>query len=167
MVLSLLELKNCSTVLAGISRDRKRLETGKKIGADLAVDTEKEDIKKKLDQELGIGEVDICFECAGAAGSFISCMEHVKKMGSLIQMGIFRRDILLDFNKIVFKQLSIYGSLGFTWEAWDKSLELLKSGRLKLDLFVTHRYRLAEWEEAFKKAGEPGSLKVMINPGID
>jgi L-iditol 2-dehydrogenase len=167
LVLTLLKLKKCRTLLAGISKDKERLDMGKRIGADLVVDTGNEDAGKVLEERYGKDVFDICFECSGASGSFKNCIDKLKKMGTLIQMGIFHKDFNFDFNNVIFKQLAVYGSLGFTWKVWERSLELMKENKLGLDLFITDSYRLAEWEKAFNKAAESGSLKVIIQPDLD
>ncbi len=166
LVLSLLKQKNCKVALAGMSNDKKRLEIGSKLGADLVIDVEKEDIGESLYNKFGINEFDVCFECAGARESLINCIDYLKKMGSLVQVGLFQKDFSINFNNIVFKQLALFGSLGFTWKSWEKSLELLKSDRLGLDLFITDIYKLTEWEEAFNKVRESGSLKVILKPDL-
>ena len=162
LIVSLLKLRNCIVALAGISKDKKRLEIGSKIGADLVINTEKEDIGNILYNKFGLKEFDVCFECAGLGESSINCIKNLKKMGSLVQVGLFSKNTLVDFNDIVFKQLALFGSLGFTWRSWNKSLELIKSDKLKLDLFITDRYKLTEWGEAFSKARESDSLKVIL-----
>jgi len=162
LILSLLKLKNCNVILAGISQDKKRLEIGKKMGADLAVNIEKVNMREILHSSFESDGFDECFECSGAGTSLINCINYLKKMGSLVQVGLYNKDIKIDFNNITFKQLAVFGSLGFTWESWDRSLALLKSGLIKLDSLITHRYKLEEWEEAFHKSKDEDSLKVII-----
>jgi L-iditol 2-dehydrogenase len=164
LILMLLKLRNSNVILAGISKDEKRLEVAKKLGADLALNVEKEDLTAILQNKFGIKEVDVCFECSGAGKSLNSCITYSKKMGSIIQVGIFGNDQVIRINDIVLKQIALFGSLGFTWKSWLKSLELLKNNKLKLDIIVTHKYKLDSWSDAFEKAQEPDSLKVILEP---
>jgi len=162
LVLLLLKLKKARVILSGISKDKKRLETGSKIGADLAVNSENEDTLKMLYSKFNIHNFDICFECSGAGASLINCIDYTRKMGSLVQVGLFSGDIKIDFNNITFKQLAVFGSLGFNWGSWDKSLNILKNGLIDIDPLITHRYGLEDWEKAFEKSRDPDSLKVII-----
>jgi L-iditol 2-dehydrogenase len=164
LVLSLLKLRNCKVILAGISRDKQRLEIGKEIGADLTINVEKEDIGENLYNKFGLRNFNVCFECSGVNESLKNCISYLKRMGFLIQVGLFGKDCLVDFNDIILKQLTVFGSLGFTWKSWDKSLELLVNDKLRLDRFITHKYKLDEWEEAFNKSKEADSVKVILDP---
>lgn len=162
LILSLLKLRNSKVTLAGISRDEKRLEIGREIGADLVINVEKEELGKSLYNNFGLRDFDVSFECSGVSESLMNSINYLKKMGFLIQVGLFNKDSLLNFNDIILKQLTVFGSLGFTWKSWDKSLELLKNDRLKLGMFITHKYKLDEWKKAFNKSKEADSLKVII-----
>ena len=164
LVLALLKLRNCKVVLAGISKDKKRLKIGRNIGADLAINIDEEDIIKSLYKKFGLRNFDICFECSGAGKSLINCINYLKKMGFLVQIGLYGKDMTFDFDSITFKQLTIFSSLGFTWKSWDKSLKLLREEKLKLDPLITHRYKIDQWEKAFNKAKEADSVKVILEP---
>lgn len=164
LISSLLKMRNSTVVLTGISKDKKRLEIGKSIGIDIAINIGEKRIEKELIKELRLERFDICFECSGAASSLTSCINNLKKMGSLIQVGLLGSDSLVNLGNVVLHQLTLYGTLGFSWQSWGKSLEILKSGKLRADLLITHKYKLDEWEEAFRKSREDDSVKVIIEP---
>lgn len=164
LILALLKLRNCRVALAGISSDEKRFEIGKKIGADLIINIEKEEIGKSLFNKFGLNSFDKCFECSGVEASLNNCINYLKRMGFLIQMGLSGKNFFVSFDCIVTKQLTVFGSMGFTLRSWNKSLELLKENKLKADHFITHKYKLDEWEKAFNKPKEADSIKVIIEP---
>ena len=164
LILMLLKLRNSNVVLAGITKDEKRLEIGNKLGGDLVLNVEKEDFTTSLYNKFGIKEVDVCFECSGSGKSLNNCINHLKRMGSIIQVGIFDNEQVIKINDIVLKQIALFGSLGFKWRSWFKSLEMLKNNKLNLDLLITHKYKLDAWKDAFNKAKESESLKVIIEP---
>lgn len=114
LILMLIKLRNSNVVLTGITKDEKRLELGKKLGADLVLNIEKEDLSAGLYERFGKKEVDVCFECSGSGKSLNNCINISKRMGSIIQVGIFNSEQVVKINDIVLKQLTLYGSLGFT-----------------------------------------------------
>jgi len=164
LITALLKLRNCSVILAGISSDRRRFKIGGKLGVDLVVNVEKEDIAKSLFNKFGVSTFDKCFECSGVDTSLNNCINNLRKMGSLVQVGLSGKKSTVDVDSIVTKQLAVFGSLGFTLRSWDKSLQLLKERKIDESLFVTHRYKLEAWEKAFDKHKEGDSIKVMIEP---
>ncbi len=164
MITALLKLRNCTVVLAGISNDEKRFRIGQKLGADLIVNVDKKDIGKSLLDKFGARTFDKCFECSGVDMSLNNCINNLRKMGSLVQVGLSGKKSSVDVDSIVTKQLAIFGSLGFTLRSWDKSLQLLKESKIVESFFITHRYKLANWETAFNQHKERDSIKVMIEP---
>ena len=162
LVLSLLRLRNCKVALMGLSEDNKRFEVARKIGSDLGIFVDNENIKGKIDNILGANFFDISFECAGVPESVNKCITYLRKMGCLIQLGLFNKKASIDMNDIVIKHIAIYGSLGYTWNDWDKSMELIKRKELKLDKLITDIYKIEDWENAFKKAKNHDSLKVIF-----
>jgi L-iditol 2-dehydrogenase len=46
---------------------------------------------------------------------------------------------------------------------FERSLNLIATGRLKLDSLLTHRFKLAEIETAIKVAEQGSAIKVVIN----
>ncbi len=165
LVMMLIKLRNSKVILTGIAKDEKRLELGKKLGGDLALNIEKEDLSACLYERFGKKEVDVCFECSGSGKSINNCINISKRTGFIVQVGMFNSsEQVVKISDIVLKQLTLYGSRGFTWRSWFKSLELLKDKKINPDPIITHKYKLTEWAEAFDKAKEPDSLKVIIEP---
>jgi threonine dehydrogenase-like Zn-dependent dehydrogenase len=50
----------------------------------------------------------------------------------------------------VLRDLHIEGILGYTTKSWIKTLDLLESGRLRLQDLITHRTRLDHFAEALQ-----------------
>jgi 2-desacetyl-2-hydroxyethyl bacteriochlorophyllide A dehydrogenase len=89
-----------------------------------------------------------------ASGSKIGVEVALKKMvrgGKLLMLGFIGHDVSIPFvvDDIVNGDFSIYGSFGYTSEAWAKTVALLNSGDLDLTFLVTHRFALSDWQKAF------------------
>lgn len=162
LCLLLLRKRNITTVLLGLAKDEFRLNLGKKIGADCTAKADEEDVMQVIEENFMKDSFDVCFECSGFSDSLTKCIDLVAKMGSVIQVGIFNSLTTLDFNKVILKQLKIFGSLGFNFEIWQKSYELITSKKLDLKPIITHKFKLEDWEKAFQIAASPISGKVII-----
>ena len=78
-------------------------------------------------------------------------------------LGIPEKEIAIDWNKVVFKMLTIKGIYGREmYETWYKMTVLLQSG---LDILpvITHRFSYRDYEEGFRVMRSGQSGKVILN----
>ena len=86
--------------------------------------------------------------------------------GRIVWFGIPKAPATIDIGKyIINKELRFESVFGRRiWETWYQVSDLLLSGKVDLSTLVTHRYRLADFEEAMRvmRSGECG--KVVLTP---
>jgi L-iditol 2-dehydrogenase len=160
------KLEGARVIVAGIAKDRSRLELAKNLGADVVVDVSSEDLPGIVGG-LSEGEgADLVYECSGVASSLDLCWEAVRREGTLAQVGIYPSRIETDFNKVVMKELTVAGSFGYVWSSWRRSIQLLSEGRLNTRALISHELSLSEFEEAFRITQDGTATKVIFNIGM-
>ncbi len=158
------KLEGAQVIVAGIDKDKRRLALAKKLGADVVVDTTREDLREII-QKRGNGEgADLVYECSGASSSLDMCWEAVRKEGTLVPVGIYPGPITTDFNKITMGELKVIGSYGYVWTSWQRSLRILEEGKIATDSLISHEFPLNEFNEAFRVTGDGSATKVVLNP---
>ncbi|ONI46666.1 hypothetical protein AN643_01355 [Candidatus Epulonipiscioides saccharophilum] len=82
----------------------------------------------------------------------------------MIQLGVGKQNVDLFFTTIQQKELSIYGSRNARREDFKEAIELLSSGKIKVDDVVTNMYKFEDAPKAFADfdANAGSMLKVMI-----
>ena len=115
--------------------------------------------------------VDIAFEGTGASASLSACLDIVKPGGTVVALGNPIGDVTLE-KAIYWKQLRKQLRLVGTWNSrfggaendWTKALELVRSGRLALKHFITHRLPLNRLREGLEimRNNEIYSNKIML-----
>ena len=165
MCLKILAAEGIKTIVAGLSDDVLRLEAAKKMGASVVVNVNEQDLLSVVNEETNGMGVDVAFECSGAAASIRSCFEALKRLGSYTQVGISGREITLNFDAILYKQLHVVGSVAYSVATWDRLLKILNQGAVRLDDLITHTLPLERWKEAFDLCEQKKALKVLISPG--
>lgn len=83
-------------------------------------------------------------------------------------VGVPKQPFTLDVTQYVIKQgLTLKGSFGRSlWHTWDVLSSLVSRGRLDLDMLVTHKIGLSQFQEALDlQGGNTG--KVLLLPGRD
>jgi L-iditol 2-dehydrogenase len=163
LCLLLLVRRGCRVIAAGTSQDVARLELARLCGAAVIVDVERDNLQEVVGRETGGRGADAVFECAGAAASVKACLQAVGKRGCYVQVGIIGKEISLDFDTILFKQLRVYGTVGHSLRTWDKVMSILRQRDINIASVITHKFPLSRWREAFDLCEAKQGAKVLIS----
>jgi len=164
LTLQVAKLEGARVVVAGLARDRHRLECARSLGADAVVDVEQENVVEVV-RELSGGEgADVVYECSGSAASLALCWQAVRKEGTLVPLGIYGGPIETDFNQITLKELRVIGSYGYVWSSWRRAVQLLASSSVRTSELVSHEFPLDRFEEAFAVTQDGRAVKVVLLP---
>ncbi|MCL5074601.1 MAG: zinc-binding dehydrogenase [Chloroflexi bacterium] len=151
-------------ILCGTSADIERLRLGAALGLDATIDGQKQDpLATVLAYSAGQG-ADAVFECAGAAAAAQLGLAAVKKRGRYVQVGLFAKNIELDFNQITTKELTVVGSFGATYVSWQRALELLAQGKVAVHPLITTELPLSQWEIGFTQMQQRQGCKIILRP---
>jgi len=139
----------------------------RKFGATDCVNVAQTDARAAiLDLTEGAG-ADIVIETSGFPASSAMVLDVVRKEGKVAHIGWANDLPPLPVIPIMAKTLTVYGVGGNGGRGqYERSLELVRSGRFDLDPLVTHRYSLDEVEQAFATASSKsdGAIKVVVTP---
>jgi threonine 3-dehydrogenase len=140
-----------------------RLELAKKMGATRVVDSRSEELGKVM-HELGMTEgFDVGLEMSGNGPAFRSMIAAMVNGGRVALLGIFPSEVSIDWSKVVFKGLFIKGIYGREmYETWYKMAAMVRSG-LDLTPVITHRFPVAQYQQAFEVMGSGQSGKVLLD----
>lgn len=118
------------------------------------------------DPAAAIG-VDVAFECAGDPGALVTAMRAVRPGGSVMLVGIPDGDETV-FPASLARRKELTLRLVRRMEAPDlpRAIELVRSGAVRLDGLVTHRFGLEDAPAAFELAAARRGLKVVVEPEV-
>ncbi len=139
-----------------------RRELARKMGATAVVNPLKENLRKVMDG-LGMIGFDIGLECSGAPAAFNQLIEHMYNSGKVSLLGILPSNTLVDWNRIIFKGLTMKGIYGREmYETWYQMEQMLLSG-LDISPMITHRYSIDDFQKGFDVMEEGNCGKVILN----
>lgn len=164
LCLKLLVAEGIKTIVAGTAEDALRLEAARRAGARVIVDTSSQDLAAIIAEETRGAGVDVAFECAGAAQSARNCLRALKPLGQYTQVGIFGREVSLEFDLIFYKQLRVAGSVAYSVTTWERLQKILEQGAVRLDDLITHKMPLEQWRDAFDLCLNKQAIKVLLSP---
>jgi threonine 3-dehydrogenase len=139
-----------------------RLDLARKMGVTCAVDVRSIRLAE-VQQDLGMLEgFDVALEMSGNPSAFREMLENMAHGGRIAMLGIPSEDIAIDWNTVVFNMLTIKGIYGREmYETWYMMTVMLQSG-LDISPVITHRFDIADYEEAFAVARSGKAGKVVL-----
>jgi threonine 3-dehydrogenase len=143
-----------------------RLEIARTMGADLALDARDPETVARIEEATGGDGVDVVLEMSGSQPALEQALEFVTRGGRISLLGIFASPVELHLSDLVIqKGLRLYGVYGRKiYETWERTQSLLRSGAVDPTPLITHRFDLAEWEQAFTLVASRHSGKVVLLP---
>ncbi|MEM3627193.1 MAG: zinc-dependent dehydrogenase [Candidatus Bathyarchaeia archaeon] len=145
-----------------------RLHMAKKFGADILVNSEREDLADVARAETDGMGVDVAIVTAPSLEAYKSGFRACRKGGRLCVFAPTEpgKYLQLSPKELFFSEVQIIPSYSTSHMETRMALELIKSGRMNVKELITHRFRLLEAADAFKTAhGAKESLKVMVLGG--
>jgi L-iditol 2-dehydrogenase len=162
MAMQVAKAHGATVIISGTAIDASRLELAKSLGADVAVNIEKEDLEEKVMAATRGYGADVVLECSGVAPAIDTALNLIKKQGYFVQIGLPSDKILFDISKVAFKEIKFTGSLGSRRSSWEQALMLQESGKVKLEPLGDTVMRLSDWKEAFKRFEDKSGCKIIL-----
>ena len=158
-------------IITGRTKDARRLEVAKALGADLTINIDTEDALARV-QEITNGRgVDLVIDCTVGAGSepTILGIEAAKRRGGTMVVQAEGNQKFPDFpiGRLTRKGMTLKSARGHSYRSVEMALQLLASKRFPLDLITTHRFGLSQVDYAIKSVGgqgAPGAIHVSVMP---
>ncbi|HNW85999.1 MAG TPA: alcohol dehydrogenase catalytic domain-containing protein [Candidatus Limiplasma sp.] len=142
-----------------------RLSMAQKLGATRTVNPREGDSLEAAVRAAtdGLG-ADRIFECVGREETFVQALTLLRKKGLATVVGIFEQpQITIPVMQLVNKEICVQGSQGY---CWDFPIALQLAGEIGLEQLVTHRFPLAELQQALETALDrtQNTVKVVLKP---
>ena len=105
----------------------------------MPVDVSKTDLSETMNRLKMTEGFDVALEMSGAPAAFDQLFDAVVTGGRVALLGLPAKPMLVDWNKVIFKQLTLKGIYGREmFETWHKMIAMLESG-LDVRKVITHR----------------------------
>ncbi len=114
---------------------------------------------------------DLVVEAAGSVQAAAAAIAAPRRGGTVLFLGLppHGQTVALAVDDMVNNDLAMLGSFSYTAAAWRDVVGLLNSGLIRPGFLVTHRFRLADWEQAIAclrgGGGQRGKVVLQIGAG--
>ena len=141
-----------------------RLERAREFGADVTINNGVEDAKARVLELTGGEGVDVAVEAVGVPATFELCTELIRPAGRVANVGVHGSPATLHLESLWIRDVTITTGL-VDAVTTPMLLRLIEGGRLDPTPFATHRFALADVEDAydvFADAATTQALKVVL-----
>jgi threonine dehydrogenase-like Zn-dependent dehydrogenase len=146
-------------IVTGTSKDRKRLDTARALGADHTIDVDAEDPLGRIQEITGGKGVDLVLDCTAGAGTIpiLLGIEALKRRaGTIVVQGELREFPSFPLERMTTKAITLKSARGHSYRACELALAQLASRRFPLEKITTHRFALKDVDLAIKSVGGQG-----------
>jgi L-iditol 2-dehydrogenase len=146
----------------GITAPRaERRQLALALGADAAVDAFADDAVDQVRRALG-ESADVVFDCVANESTTRQAIGMADKGGTVVVVGVPSGEVRLPLQLVQDRQIRIQGSATYLPGDVAESIQLLTSGVVRADDFITSVVPMESIAEAFELAASPDHVKVLI-----
>jgi len=140
-----------------------RLNIARQMGATLTLNPRRGETIEKAIKDLKMHGFDIGLEMSGSPVAFESMIENMYNGSKIALLGILPNNTTVDWDKIIFKALTLKGIYGREmWETWYQMEQMLISG-IDLTPVITHRFEIDDFQKGFDVMESAECGKVILN----
>jgi threonine dehydrogenase-like Zn-dependent dehydrogenase len=153
----------------GNATDTYRLQVARQLGAHHTINVEEDDNLETVSELTNGHMADVVIDASsGGPATVMSAIYLARKQGRVILCGQKKRRVPeFDSDVLSARFLTVKGMRGHSYQAVKLAVEIIASGRHRLDLMSTHQFALRETDEALRTVGGEGRsnpIHCTINP---
>jgi 2-desacetyl-2-hydroxyethyl bacteriochlorophyllide A dehydrogenase len=151
-------------IVVGLDADKERMDIAARIGADITINSSKEDPVERVKALTDGRGADVVFEVTGAKGALLQGLQMLAQKGQMTIIGVHRQPVEIPIRALQRAEQSIRGSAMSTWIDYERAIQLTKAGRIQLKPLITDVLPLTEWQKGFDLALSKRACKVIFTP---
>ena len=162
---ALLKALGVTVIVSELSSLRRKKASDAGV-ADHVLDPREVDVAEEVRRLTKGRGADVAFECSSAQAVLDTLIDALRPAGALVVIGIWGARAGIDLFKIVVKEIDVRGAFAYV-NSYPAVIELLGSGRIDLEPFVTHKIGLDGLiQEGFNTLIHHGetAVKIIVSP---
>ena len=146
-------------IVTGLAADARKLALAREFGADHTIDVQNEDARRRI-RELTKGRgADLVVDVSSYAVEPVAAsLDYVAAGGAVVLAGVKGFKAIPEFvsDKIVMKEIRVFGAIGVTSSAYRAAIRLIESRSTSIEKMHTHDFALRDAEFAIRTLAAGG-----------
>lgn len=141
-----------------------RLAKAAAMGFDTVDSTAGDPVAAVRARNGGLG-ADVVLECAGVPEMINAALAMARRGGRVAAVGIPTEGVAINMQRLVLDEVELVGSRASAGEM-RRVLPLVEQGRIRVSELITHRFPLAQYQQAIDTFNDrsSGAIKIIVNP---
>jgi L-iditol 2-dehydrogenase len=142
-----------------------RLEIARQCGVDYMVNSSEENLQEAIAGRFGEDLADAMLECVGVQSAVEQAVNYARKGTDIVIVGVFGKKPSVDMGLVQDKELRLIGTLMYMEQDYHTAIELIGSGKVKLEPLISKYFPFREYGAAYKFIEQNGekSMKILID----
>lgn len=145
-----------------------KLEYAQKCGIKHCVNTKTMGLTKAIEETFGSRKADVIVDAAATKGSFMAALEASRPSSEIIITGNYKEPMELEVPRIQRREVNLVGHMMYVREDFSDAIRFLADGTVKVDGFVTKRFPMVQFRDAFQYIDDHPTeiMKALVDIGV-
>ncbi len=164
-ILSIMAVRAAGAAAVYVSEvNELRAELAASLGAELIPADRIDDATAYLHDRVGRFGIDVALDCAGRPAALTACLDVVRPGGNVGVPAGHAGAMSIDVRQFWRKELFINGAVGYTQDAWERTVALARAGLLPVERAVTSKIALDDiLKDGFDVLTQPSAeVKILV-----
>jgi 2-desacetyl-2-hydroxyethyl bacteriochlorophyllide A dehydrogenase len=126
-----------------------RLDIANKCGMPHTSNPKEESLKEASERAFGSPGFEVAFECVGIEATMTEVIETIQKGGTIVVVGVFAEKPRIDLGFVQDRELNLIGTLMYQYNDYEKAVEFIDNGKVRLEPLYSKHFPFAEYNEAY------------------
>ena len=142
-----------------------RLALAKELGADVTVNTAKEDYAAALLEAFCPDKADVIYECAGSDITMDQAIQNARKGSTIILVAVFGKRANVDLAKLNDSELDLNTSMMYRHEDFVDAIRMVQEGKVRLEPLQSACFAFEDYGKAYEyiDSHRETTMKVLID----
>lgn len=142
-----------------------RLEMARKLGADYAINTSRQDFGEALIHNFGSDKADVIYDCAGNDITMNQAIQNARKGSTIILVAVFGKMATVDLAKLNDSELDLNTTMMYRHEDYVDAIRFVQEGKIQLKPLISKHFAFKEYAQAYQYIDEnrETTMKVLID----
>lgn len=142
-----------------------RLKKAAECGIDHCINTKAENLGEAIAKTYGPDKADVIYDCAGNNVTIGQAIQYARKGSMIILVAVFASMASIDLAVANDHELDINSSMMYRREDYVTAIELVQSGKVKLQPLVSKSFPFKQFSDAYQYIEEnrESTMKVIVN----
>jgi threonine dehydrogenase-like Zn-dependent dehydrogenase len=151
-------------IVAGLTRDKARLEMAERLGADVTVDSEQQSLVEVVREVTGGEMADTVVDVAAGNEETIAAGVAMLRMRGTMVTATGPRNVNVDVGGMRARMISLKGVRGHSYRAVDWAIDYLARGRFPFGEITAAAAPLSEVDRAIRETGTGDVVHISVDP---